>query len=284
MLSDAQVREWHERGWTTARIDVTHVVADVRRLIPESDADTEFGSPSGVGEFPTGVPTIDDMVARADIVGAVRQLLDTDDVRLMQADVWGKKGGIDQRMHQDYGNNTFLLPSWKAPDAVAVIIYYDSDAGGETHVVSRRGDDDPAYRDGPARVAPGYHLPFINDRNDAEAMVLRRDPVLAETRRELYARERPVPYTQGTVLFYRHDLWHRGTPTRRTRRVHSLGYVRAGAPGWTTWNAGFARRMYSGHVEDLVRRWTPDQLTLLGIPKRRADQVHLRYRCPRASL
>lgn len=285
MLSAHDISLWRTRGWVTASMDVTSAAAEARDLLPDTDEATEFGSPGAQGEFPTGRPALDDICARPELVHAVRGLLGAREVRLLQSDVWAKKGGIDQRVHQDYGNNTLLLPRWESPEAVAVIIYYDDWCGGATRVVSRRGADDPAYAQGPARIAPGYHLPFVNDRADAEALVLRRAPALAAFRATLYDREEAVPYARGTVLFYRHDLWHRGTPTDgRTRRVHSLGYVRAGAPGWTTWNRGFARNMYYGHVEDLVRRWTPAQRVLLGIPEARTSDVVRRYVTPLARL
>ena len=284
MLSTAQVNQWHERGWTTIQIDVDEAADAAKELLPDSKEDTEFGSPDRIGEFPTGISALDDMVARPEIVNSVKQLLHAFDIRLLQADVWGKYKGIDQRIHQDYGNNTLLLPKWETPEAVAVIVYYDNFKGGETHVVSREGENDPAYRDGPARVAPGYHLPFENDRKAAEALIRRVEPRLAEFRDTLYAREVAVPYTKGTVLFYRHDLWHRGTPTFGTRRVHSLGYVKANTPGWTCWNSGFARKSYYSVVEDLIRRWTPEQRTLLNIPVHLTDVVEKRYKFPYARL
>lgn len=284
MLTSTQIQQWRSRGWTTIQIDVDVSSQAAEELLPDSDQDTEFGSPDRIGEFPTGIPALDDMVARSEITESVKQLLDASDIRLLQADVWGKQGGVDQRMHQDYGNNTFLLPQWESPEAVAVIVYYSDFKGGETHVVSRVGENDPAYKDGPARLAPGYHLPFLNDRHAAEALVRRVEPRLAEFRDTLYDREEPVPYTRGTVLFYRHDLWHRGTPTFGTRRVHSLAYVKAGAPGWTCWNAGFARKSYYGVVEDLIRRWTPEQRTLLNIPVHLTNVVDKRYKFPRARI
>ena len=284
MLSTTQINQWRHRGWTTVQINVDEASRAAEKLLPRSDEDTEFGSPGNIGEFPTGIPALDDMVARKEIIQSVRQLLNTQDIRLLQSDIWGKKGGIDQRIHQDYGNNTLLLPQWDNPEAVAVIVYYDNFKGGATHVVSREGEDDPAYRDGPARVAPGYHLPFKNDRYEAEALVCRLEPRIGAFRSTLYNREVAVPYRRGTVLFYRHDLWHRGTPTYDTRRVHSLGYVKAGAPGWTCWNPGFARKSYYGVVEDLIRRWTPDQRTLLNIPVHLTHIVEKRYKTPHARL
>jgi hypothetical protein len=38
------------------------------------------------------------------------------------------------------------------------------------------------------------------------------DPELSDFRASLYEREVAVGYQPGTVLLYRHDLWHRGTP------------------------------------------------------------------------
>lgn len=284
MLTSAQLKEWRERGWTTSHMNVDVPSHAAEHLLPPSELDTEFGSPERVGEFPTGIPALDDMVSNSTILANVSALLGTDDLRLLQSDVWGKLGGVDQRMHQDWGNNTFLPPSWDQPSAVAIIIYYDDHVGGETRVVSRTGEDDPAYVHGVARVAPGYNLPFVNDRHAAEAMVRRREPRLAEFRDTLYDREEIVPYKKGTILYYRHDLWHRGTPTLDTRRVHSLAYVRRDAPGWTTWNAGFARKSYYGHVEDLIKRWTPKQRTLLGIPTHLTPLLEKRYKYPLARL
>jgi predicted 2-oxoglutarate/Fe(II)-dependent dioxygenase YbiX len=50
-------------------------------------------------------------------------------------------------------------------------------------------------------------------------------------RQKLYAREHRVKFRPGTVLLYRHDIWHRGTPVNhgKLRIVANLGYKRADA-------------------------------------------------------
>ena len=40
------------------------------------------------------------------------------------------------------------------------------------------------------------------------------DPTIYAFRQQLYSRERYVRYRPGTLLLYRHDLWHRGTPMK----------------------------------------------------------------------
>ena len=79
---------------------------------------------------------------------AKKQLLNTDDILLAQSDAWRKtdKNSLnsDQRMHMDYGNNTFLHPSdWNMPEAVAIIIYFSdiNDTGGGTAIIPRQNDD-----------------------------------------------------------------------------------------------------------------------------------------------
>ena len=88
MLSTAQVNQWHDRGWTTIQIDVDEAADAAKELLPDSEEDTEFGSPNRIGEFPTGISALDDMVARPEIVNSVKQLLHAFDIRLLQADVW----------------------------------------------------------------------------------------------------------------------------------------------------------------------------------------------------
>ena len=47
--------------------------------------------------------------------------------------------------------------------------------------------------------------------------------------------------------FYRHDIWHRGTPVNfgKVRRVINLAYRRESCDWLTTWNPGWAKNMYN---------------------------------------
>lgn len=91
-------------------------------------------------------------------------------------------------------------------------------------------------------------------------------PKFHKLRQELYNREYRVKFRPGTVLVYRHDVWHRGTPVAhdQLRIVVNLAYKRADAEWVTTWNPGWA--MYFGKVEKMLSVATPLQRGILGFP------------------
>lgn len=165
------------------------------------------------------------------LLRAVQQLLQTDDhgLRLTQCDLWGKRGSeetsftkycnSDQRVHCDYPNHTLVVPpSWDRPEVVSIIVYFDDSSvvGGETRVVPRSGPDDPAYTgsgaDNRLLQTPGARgdLLWVNDRTHAEAYLAEAAPEVHRFREEhLYPRECKVGFETGSILFYRHDIWHR---------------------------------------------------------------------------
>ncbi len=261
----APALDWLNKNFTLAQVDVEHL---------------DFGTPDRQFEFPTKIAPLDDLVLSEYLITAVQQLLGTEDIRLLQADLWPKVGvaadthdaqaNTDQRMHMDYGNNMLLHPEWNAPEAVAAVVYYDDatiTAGGTAYVL-REGDDDPVYQP-PYIAMPGQAgVPFANDRRSVEAWFKANNPDVHQLRQTLYEREQQVVFQPGTILFYRHDLWHRGTPVTpgALRRVHNLGWRRADARGWTNWNEGWARASYYGDVEALIGRATPLQRSLLDMP------------------
>ena len=222
------------------------------------------------------------------LISAVTQLLGTahDGVRLTQSDLWGKRGNHDttytkycnsnQRIHCDYPNHTLAMPpSWDRPEVVSIIVYYDdsSSVGGETRVIPRLGADDPAYNifngQRTLLLTPGARtdMLWVNDRDHAEAYLQEQAPDVYEFRRDhLYPRECKAGFTVGSVLFYRHDLWHRcvyilqpycfvtlhfcriirGAPVLpgATRRSHNIVYRRKECEWVNNWSSGVARRMY----------------------------------------
>lgn len=162
------------------------------------------------------------------LLRAVQQLLGTDEygLRLTQCDLWGKRGSTetsfsmycnsDQRMHCDYPNHTLVVPPlWERPELVSIIIYYDDSTavGGETRVVPREGPDDPAYGGlHHLLLTPGARgdMLWVNDRTHAEQYLEEGFPEVHRFRAQhLYPRERRVGFEIGSVLFYRHDIWHR---------------------------------------------------------------------------
>ena len=97
-------------------------------------------------------------------------------------------------------------------------------------------------------------------------------PEMYEFRQKLYAREVPAKFRRGTVLLYRHDVFHRGTPVKpgQMRIVQNLVFRRADVEWITTWNQGFARSMYGDGtrfpIESIIATSTPDQRCVLGFP------------------
>lgn len=286
MLRLDQINTWKEKGALVMQLPDEICSAPLQWLNQNFTLDQidpehlDFGSPDKQFEFPSCVEPLDDLVLNEQLIGAVQQLLDTEDIRLLQADLWPKIGvesddheaqaNTDQRMHMDYGNNSILHPDWNHPETVAAIVYYDDseETAGGTAFVTRNGDNDPVYQ------APFIHMPgqagkpFFNDRKTVEDWFRINDPAAFELREKLYQREELVKFKPGTILFYRHDIWHRGTPLApgKLRRVHNLAWKRADARGWSVWNQGWARQSYYGNVEAIIGRSSPLQRSLLDFP------------------
>lgn len=286
MLSDSQIQTWKEEGAVVCQLPAEVVRPALTWLNSHFTIDhidsshLDFGSPDRQFEFPTFIEPLDDLVLNEALICAAQNLLGTEDVRLIQADLWPKIGvaadqheaqaNTDQRMHMDYGNNSVLHPDWDRPDVVAAVIYYDDsdESEGGTGYVPRRGIDDPLYQP-PFVHMPGQAAnPFFNDRATVEKWFKENDPLAYELRQELYKREEVVKFKPGTILFYRHDLWHRGRPLApgKLRRVHNLAWKRADARGVCNWNEGFARESYYGKVESIIGRSTPLQRSVLDFP------------------
>lgn len=286
MLSSSQIQKWKDEGAVVCQLPAQVIEPALMWLNANFTIDQidnshlDFGTPDRKFEFPTFIKPLDDLVLSESLIFAAQQLLDTIDVRLIQADLWPKIGvaddqheaqaNTDQRMHMDYGNNTVLHPQWDAPDVVAAIVYYDDfeETGGGTGFVPRRGVDDPVYQPPFVNMPGQAGIPFFNDRATVESWFKDNDPNAYELRQQLYEREEVVPFKPGTILFYRHDLWHRGRPlvAGKLRRVHNLAWKRADARGVCNWNEGFARGSYYGKVESIIGRSTPLQRSVLDFP------------------
>lgn len=286
MLSDIQVQTWKEKGAVVCQLpahvaDPALVWLNANFTLEQIDSShLDFGTPDGKFEFPTFINPLDDLVLSESLILAAQRLLDTTDIRLIQADLWPKIGvandqheaqaNTDQRMHMDYGNNTVLHPQWESPDVVAAIVYYDdiNETGGGTGYVPRGGEDDPVYQPPFVNMPGQAGNPFFNDRATVENWFKENNPSVYELRQQLYEREEVVQFKPATVLFYRHDLWHRGRPlvAGKLRRVHNLAWKRADARGVCNWNEGFARNSYYGNVESIIGRSTPLQRSVLDFP------------------
>lgn len=296
VLTAAQVAAWRERGF--ALVDgvlpmelVQRARADAAAAFPapgsaESEAVNDFGS-GGRMEFPAPSAAVNALTLHPRLLRAVAQLLgvETTSLRLTQSDVWPKYGrkkrsgaerdNSDQRMHVDYPNHTLTHPpTWDAPEAVELILYLSDvdECGGATAVVPRLGPDDPAYAWPIVRTPGVAGLEWINDRTCAEAALWKEAPDVARWRAEhLYAREVLARFRVGTVLFYRHDTWHRGTPLLpgSLRLAQNMTFRKAESEWVSVLHPGWAWAMYrpSQPMERLIASASVEQRCVLGFPR-----------------
>lgn len=292
VLTTTQVEQWREEGYLL--IDgvfsdpkIRAAVEDIKLLQMSKTESAEFEVGDGK-TFPTKLHSLDALTLDERFLAAVQQLLGTADVRMSQAETWKKvatavgAGGTsitysnqDQRMHMDFPNHTLVHPPvWENPEAVAVIVYLSegTDCGGATRVVPRLKS--PAHDElyeWPYCNMPGFgEIPWMNDRGTVEEYLQQKHPSVAAFREKLYAREKTITYSPGTVLFYRHDLWHRGTPLLpgSERFVQNLVFKRTNCDWLNNWNRGTAYSMYDRdmYVERLIAGLSVRQRGCLGFP------------------
>jgi hypothetical protein len=291
VLSTQLIESWRTHGFALVTgllpADLIGAAqADALTHYPAGAAEaTDFGS-GGQFVFPAASAAVNAITLHPNVLGAVAQLLSVAirDIRLTQSDLWAKYGRAapsgdpldndDQRMHVDYPNHTLTHPPpWDAPEAVEMIIYLSDvdECGGATHVVARHGDRDPAYP-WPIVGTPGVAgLEWVNDRRSAETYLTAAAPDVAEFRAEhLYAREAAVRYQPGSVLLYRHDTWHRGTPITpgALRIVINLTFRLAASEWISTLHEGWSWAMYRREqtMERLITEASVDQRCVLGFP------------------
>ena len=279
ILSLKNIDQWKHKGWVLMKkfVNVDDCVNDMKKEYPINAKNPiqDFGS-SGKTNFPCTYNSINKMTVHPKLIKAVQQLLDTENIILTQSVAWAKycvkpkdaSSNHDQRIHMDWGNNYWTHPpEWDNPDMVAAIVYYSDTkvTGGSTALVSRNGDNDEIYK-WPYVHMPGIAgKPFYNDRKTAEASMCEDDIIL---RQKCYEREVLPHPSQGDVLFYRMDLWHRGTPIipNQVRYVHNLAWKKKKAEGINIWNKGWTQKMYYGWLEEFICKLTPKQRRTLGFP------------------
>lgn len=233
--------------------------------------ESDFGADDDLS-FPCKYSSINEICTNKVLIGIAGQLLNAPPI-LIQAVAWGKtyKGSSvysndDQRMHMDYGNNSFVHPPpFTNPDVAACLLYLsDTDVtGGGTAIVPRNGPNDFWYKP-PYIKMPGQNgLPFLNNRTDAEKML----KVKGIDRSSLYGREIIPKYKIGDMLWYRHDVWHRGTPVKegQVRYVVSLAWKKP-CSNALVWNGGFAKNMYYDWLEEFISNLNGMQLYSIGFP------------------
>jgi hypothetical protein len=281
ILTWEQLNQWKKKGWVCVKnfVNVNDCKRDMELEYPlnANNPIQDFGS-GGLTEFPCKYNSINKMTVHPRIILAVQQLLNDENIILTQSVAWAKyyvnpknkssSSNHDQRIHMDWGNHYWTHPPpWNEPNMVAAIIYYSDTkkTGGSTSIVSRKGDNDEVYK------WPYIHMPgianklFFNDKETAEKSMNLEDRTLRE---KCYMREiLPMPNV-GDVLFYRMDVWHRGTPikTNQVRYVHNLAWKKKSAEGICIWNKGWTQKMYYGWLEKFICSLLPIQRRTLGFP------------------
>lgn len=292
-LTTQQIKSWRENGYLFINnVIEPNLLYNIKTLldniypqvcdhntIEELSKSQDFGS-KGMLEFPSKYDEINQITLSPRLIECVKTLLDHNDIRLIQSDIWTKYGGSkysniysnrDQRMHVDFPNHNMVHPSdWNNPETITCIIYYDNfeDTGGSTAFVPRNSSNDELYKY-PLLNTPGVSgHPFINNKEFAEKYFKDNHPEIYEFRTKLYEREMIGNYTVGTILFYRLDLWHRGTPVNlhKIRRVQNLEFKKAGYDWITSWNSGLSRNFYKEYLEKYIANLTVEQRNCLGFP------------------
>jgi hypothetical protein len=290
-ITEAQEQSWRNHGY--ALVDgllPAELVLSAEKEMREhfqGELEDECRKRKDFGglEYPTQLSSLNELILHPNLIKVASKLLQTDDIRMTQADAWGKYFSAestsngdnrDQRVHIDGWNHMLVVPAeWRSPASVAMIVYLSevTECGGGTALVARNGDDDPLYSEGAFLRTPGAGpLPWINDRERAEGWLAENAPDVAEFRKGLYAREGLAHFHRGTVLLYRHDAWHRGTALTvpgASRFVVNLSYRRADAEWFQHWNQGWARSMYTPAMtmERIVAGASLLQRNVLGFPK-----------------
>ena len=280
-------KEWNNKGYTIVRgaLDYT-LIKECKKCIESkynfnTPPQADFGSINGEFEFPSNT-IFDKLTLNSNILNAVSYLLDTQDILLTQSDAWSKMGmrlgcgdhsqsNRDQRIHMDYGNHSFLhVSDWDKPEVVAIIIYLSDTelTGGGTAVVPKNSITSDLY-EMPYINMPGQHnYLFNNDKETAEKYFLKNYPEVYKFRNKLYENEIVVNAKPGDILFYRLDLWHRGTPVKpnNIRHVVNLAFKKKECYWINNWNKSFTKGMYYGKIERLICSLTPRQCSVIGIP------------------
>jgi ectoine hydroxylase-related dioxygenase (phytanoyl-CoA dioxygenase family) len=292
-LSNAEINQWRTNGFVLVDNllpeEVLKVlVEDAGSFFPEAGSEEaktfrDFGSGQRF-VFPAESTPCNQITLSSELLGAVASLLGVSvmDIRLTQSDLWPKYGreqtenerdNNDQRIHVDYPNHTLVHPPpWHKPEAVEIIIFLNDieASGGPTAVVPKQGDDDPLYP-WPIVDTPGVAgMRYVNNRYMAEQYLSDEYPEVAEFRKQLYVREVKAKYRQGSVLFYRHDTWHRGTPVNAgaRRMVQNLTFKLARSHWVNVLHPGWSWGMYrpSATIENLIAKSSVEQRTVLGFP------------------
>jgi hypothetical protein len=248
-FTDADIETWRTDGWVLVEgvLDADELAAaavDVDRKYPSWDEVHEgTATQPYFTHFPYHQPALDSLALHPTLIDFAERALGGP-VLFSHSEMLSKYAGhgdYDQELHQDYGNNSLIVPSLTDPDQVASITYLtDSTVDlGPTGVVG--------YCDaGPWQD----HLRV--PRSEAP---------------ELYEREQLALAPAGSTLFYTQRTLHRGTAMhaeRGTRHTLHVAFQKAGST-WAGWRS-LAMGGNDPALATLLCALSPRQRTILGFP------------------
>lgn len=277
-------KQWRENGYFMyhdffPEDFLNQILEEIKNLSTKNNYD--FGSINGCLEFPIESKVLNLVTLYPKLIKCCQELLNTSNIRLIQSDIWSKHNdgnqpldsNQDQRIHMDYPNNYLTHPDiWENPESVAIIIYYSDSqkCEGFTKLVPKNIQTEHLYQY-PYKNIIGLkkNERWANDKNIVEDYYLKNNKEIYQFRKELYNFEISPVFRPGSVLFYRHDLWHRGSPIKfgENRIVHNIGFKKAHCDWITTWNHGWARTLCSSsNMENLLGSLDNEQRKCLGFP------------------
>ena len=166
-----------------------------------------------------------------------------------------------------YSNNTLVVPPrepFAEPEGVACIMYFsDPSAGGTTGIVTNR---DVLEVVGEQIMPRTYAVEGPRGADSTE----RPYGIRADNKHPLYSRaEHALEYRPGTVLLYRFDTFHRGTPVNpllpkgQGRFTLHVGLRRARAE-WTSMHATVIRN--GSYPKLFIGGLSPHQRSVIHYP------------------
>jgi hypothetical protein len=194
---------------------------------------------------PHPIPALNDLCLDHRVLDIAETLLRQSPM-LAQWQLWVRYPGDgyrDQRLHVDYMNHTLVMPDTRVGFRYVEMIVYLTDIGPE---------DAPTY---------------VVDSSAARSLPFVPYQIQADEHPEIYALEKPVLTSAGSLLAFGPGTWHRGSAfnaTERCRVAVHLAFRTASA----SWN-GFSimhERAYSRQFVELVGRLDGRQCVALGFP------------------
>jgi hypothetical protein len=273
-ITDAQVAEWHEHGYVLVPDFLSGEQLDAARdnayrYFPTAAeyyaAPQRYKNLPRDAQFPFAGDALNNISTGAELVGAARRIVGSDDVFLTQSLLWAKYGGRgdwDQPHHVDYQNNSLLYPSDEPGFRQMPTILYLEEVTmelGPTHVVSRTVSADQPLN------------PVTPPRDDVP---------------HFYEAEQPVVVKAGTIMLYDMHTFHRGSRllAQECIRLTFHNVFRGAGLEWMGWRS-WPHEGLQPEMRHFVEQATIEQLTVIGFPKpghpywtrRTLDGVQARY-------